>query len=62
MKKMQSYCGFTHLVPMWLLPLWRKLFCRVGWHAWDEVASLESHYLYCDACGTEIFIAKVVKP
>ena len=34
--------------------LWRKLFCRIGWHLWDETASLDSHSLYCDACGEDV--------
>jgi hypothetical protein len=33
--------------------LWKKLFCRMGWHLWDEVLSLDYHYLYCDACEKE---------
>jgi hypothetical protein len=32
--------------------VWRFLFCRRGWHLWDEVLSgvEERHYLTCDAC------------
>lgn len=35
--------------------LWRKLFCRGGWHLWNEVLSGldERHYLFCDACSVE---------
>lgn len=36
--------------------LWRILFCRTGWHLWDEVKSGENHYLFCDACD-EVFPA-----
>jgi hypothetical protein len=32
--------------------LWKRLFCKRGWHLWDEVSS-EYHYLFCDACHTE---------
>lgn len=45
----------THYVPAFLLPLWRILFCRHNWHAWDEVYSAGDygidHHLVCDACG-----------
>lgn len=44
----------THYVPAWLLWLWKHFACRDGWHAWDEVYTLERHYLVCDACGKEI--------
>jgi len=36
--------------------LWRKLFCRIGWHLWDEVLSDLGHRLYCDACEEELVI------
>jgi len=51
-----SYQGFTHCVPSWLLPLWRRIFCRRDWHAWDEVLSDDRHYLGCDACGRHVDI------
>lgn len=28
---------------------WKRVFCRTGWHLWDEVSSVEN-YLFCDAC------------
>lgn len=43
--------------------LWRKLFCRMDWHLWDEVLSGSSndpqrrHYLFCDACDETVDIA-----
>ena len=48
--------GYTY--PRWLQNrlcwwLWRHLCCRYGWHLLDEVVS-NRHYLYCDACDTEI--------
>lgn len=59
----------THLVPMWLLPLWRRLLCPRAWHAFDEVyspSSPEPRYLSCDACGLMVVISRVetkwVKP
>jgi len=46
-----SYHGYTYcLIPQWLLPLWRGIFCSRGWHLWDEVSGLDEHYLHCDAC------------
>ena len=57
---MDDYQMITHLIPMWLLPLWKRIFCPRGWHAWDEVCSVTRnpkgvicrlHYLSCDACG-----------
>jgi len=43
-----TYPGFLQNKVCWYL--WKKLFCRNGWHLWDEVLSDDSHYLYCDAC------------
>ena len=43
--------------------IWRKLFCRIRWHLWDEVLSSSSndpqrrHYLFCDACNETVDIA-----
>lgn len=51
-----QYQGITHFIPMTLLPLWAKLFCKKGWHVWDEVWSLHDHYLYCDACERKIYL------
>ena len=33
------------------LSRWRKTKCPEGAHLFDEVLSITSHYLYCDACG-----------
>ena len=52
---MESY-NITHCIPMWMLPIWKKVFCPRGWHLFDEVASLGRHELYCDACGKTIGI------
>lgn len=54
-----KWYGVTHFTPDWLQEswfynLWKKAFCGRGWHLLDECASLERHYLYCDACGLEI--------
>lgn len=39
--------------------LWRKVFCRRGWHLWDEVWSLTDHYMSCDACELYVGISKI---
>jgi hypothetical protein len=41
---------FDNRVAHWL---WRHLFCRGGWHLWDECLSPFAHVLYCDACEVE---------
>jgi len=53
---MSTYKGYTY--PrifqnrfIWLI--WKKFFCTMGWHLWDEVESIDSHSIYCDACGIE---------
>lgn len=49
--------GVTHHVPLCLLGLWRRLFCRCGWHLFDEVDSSHGgHHLSCDACEMTIYI------
>jgi hypothetical protein len=29
---------------------WKELNCKNGKHLFDEVVSLNNHYLFCDAC------------
>lgn len=53
---MIPFHGITHLVPPFLLRPWRRLFCRRGWHAFDEVGLIDEHYLSCDACGLAVGI------
>lgn len=41
--------------PRWLQnklawKLWKNIFCRIGWHLWDEYISEGNRYFYCDAC------------
>lgn len=48
---MAEYRGITHLVPSWLLGLWRRFMCPRERHAFDEVWSIGDHFLSCDACG-----------
>ena len=47
---MIDYKGYTHKLPLILLPLWKKIFCKRDWHLWDEVWTFDKHYLHCDAC------------
>ena len=39
---------------------WKHVFCKAGWHLWDEVETWPygkpEHYLVCDACDEEIAI------
>lgn len=48
----------THKVPIGLLWLWKKIFCRVGWHVFDEVQS-DEHYIVCDACDLIIYVDRI---
>lgn len=71
MKKMKKIIKFniTHptingWLPEWLYRLWEYIFCKRGFHLFDEVISSgiystkPVHYLYCDACGLIIYIHK----
>ncbi len=59
-----KYHGYTHPSILSRGPigwLWKRLFCRMQWHLWDEVlgtgGATESgweHYMVCDVCGEEI--------
>jgi len=40
--------------------LFKKYFCKKNIHLFDETESSD-HYLYCDACGLEVHIAKIVE-
>lgn len=60
-RALEQYAGYTYSPLLdnalchWL---WRRVFCRRGWHLWDEVLSGlgEAHYLYCDACEESVHI------
>ena len=54
-----NYHGITHAVPSWLLPIWKKSFCRKNIHAFDEVGGQDMNYLSCDACGLMVNIESV---
>lgn len=36
--------------------LWSKIHCPKEWHLFDEIVTLESHELHCDACGLTVGI------
>jgi hypothetical protein len=46
---------------IWILDLWKKYMCPNGCHLLDEVWSIESHSLFCDACEIDIPITGVYK-
>lgn len=37
--------------------MWKKVFCPKGFHLFDEVQSVEHHYLSCDACEYTVNLA-----
>jgi len=55
-----QYHGYTHYFPQFLLPLWKIIFCKRGWHLWDEIYTVwddgKHDSLYCDACGISVFL------
>jgi len=56
---MNEYRGITY--PKFLRGkivhwLWKRFMCGRNRHLFDEVWSLDDHYLYCDACGLEVHI------
>ncbi len=36
--------------------IWRIMFCRRGWHLWDEYIGYSLHYLFCDSCGERVLL------
>jgi hypothetical protein len=53
---MNDYHGYSYLGLLdnrFIQAVWKRVFCPIGWHMWDEVLSgvHEHHYLSCDACG-----------
>jgi hypothetical protein len=51
-----GYTYATELCDESTLIWWKKNNCKRGWHLWDEVRSEREHYLYCDACGVQLYI------
>lgn len=41
--------------------LFKDIFCTQGFHLFDEVLSMDSHTLYCDACGLTVYIDRIVE-
>jgi len=57
---MKDNYGITHALPMWALPLWRRIMCRRNLHVFDEVtSSCGGHYLCCDACDLIVNIESI---
>lgn len=62
---LENYLGITYFqIPMlgwpkWLLGLWRRFMCKREVHLFDEVASVDSHYLHCDACELMVHIESI---
>lgn len=58
-KKSNKYKGYTYpkiLQNNFIFSIWKNFFCVKGWHLWDEVLSIQDHYLHCDACEQTIDI------
>lgn len=54
--KLEGYTYPKILDNNFVLYFWKKFFCPIGWHLWDEYISIENHCLYCDACEREVEI------
>lgn len=62
-----KYVGITHPVGdivevKEFCEAWKASNCKQGIHVFDEVWSLENHYLHCDVCEMEVHIKKIVIP
>ena len=63
-----KYVGITHPINELLTDnkefceAWKITNCKNGIHVFDEVWSLEHHYLHCDVCGMEVHIKEIVVP
>jgi hypothetical protein len=40
---------------------WKEEFCSENFHLFDEVYSIEDHYLICDACGLTVNISSIME-
>lgn len=58
MTKYKGYSYPTILQNKLCWYLWKKFQCKKGNHLWDEVYTVERHYLYCDACGEELSLLR----
>ena len=64
-EKMNKYHGITH----GLKKINNKTFvkkmkaekCSKGIHAFDEVWSIDAHYLFCDICELEVHIKEIIE-
>ena len=64
-----KYLGITHpledkglLDSEEFVESWKQANCKNGIHMFDEVWSLEHHYLHCDICEIEVHIKEIVIP
>ena len=61
-----KYHGITHNIGNSFLDnenycqFYKEINCKKGVHLFDEVWSLEEHYLHCDICGLEVHISKIM--
>lgn len=57
-----KYYGITHFKFLdfyFIYKIWKILFCKRNIHLFDEVYSIDKHYLFCDACELEVHINTV---
>lgn len=61
-KMFANWKGITYptlrsgVLPEWVYSLWRLLFCKRGFHLFDEVIVLNGHQVVCDACELVVWI------
>lgn len=41
---------------------WKFIFCPMGFHLFDELQSVDDHYLSCDSCDFVVHIAQDNEP
>jgi hypothetical protein len=54
-----THHGMDHCVPKMFLPMWRKAFCRRGWHCFKEIGDEKGHHFLCEACGVMVNLGRV---
>jgi len=43
------------------LAIWKSVFCKNGFHLFDETTDVKNHFLSCDACDLAVYMDKVQK-
>lgn len=56
-----KYHGITYEIEKWKTEKMKMENCSNGIHAFDEVWSIEAHYLHCDYCGLEVHIKEIIE-